>query len=1522
MFSRWRSKRHFPSDSDSSSSAYPSSSQPASPLDSILCQREIRPMPSIGGSNGAGAGVKAFSGRVAIGSKGPKFRPGTREGSNGARSPISFAAGPRSSSRGGNSFEFGGGVVPDDSHSEAGRSDSSASRSSASPLSPPYTASRDGKPSTVSGRQTDRKAAPCSVHANGAQQQTKADGKDRHARLGSIDTVASFEDFRSFIAFSSPSNLLDESPALTTSTNLSSPDFAAKHKPLPVLMSNKPQPPTPTPVESESESQTIPPSSSSNINGSSNAPQSCPPPVKRVALKGSSTSADEPLHLRAQSNVAVQRPSTASSLPETVSQPRSSQLASEELRSPSRTTSNLADPMPRLEESIHDRQAGTAKFGLGIILPDDSQPTTNTATFRNSLNARRSTNTSSDLSSRSSADSWARSSFGRDALRMLIDSENSVQASHKTQKTHVSDSAHSTNSAETSTDVHDSDQLSTIKERTESPESVLKRQVSIESGLSQSDVPTQPTSASFARSDAYTTGSPQSRLSSTLGAPNSPGPADALRQSEKESTSLLSAQSQAGVNGIGSPTFGFRQRNSSSHPSTGNELLPPLDLDATSYSTDGRGGSSGSSTYSPKAPIDLAGLRPGSVGVLPTTPGLRLVAEPYTAPLPSLPFTASTSAPLLQASLSRSTTQSSEPKTSNLAYEAALTKAVGKQRKNRPAALALNLSALSAFPSNGSLMSPNNLTFKGLTSPGKPRPPPSAPPTQPLPPIPNTPSLAPKSPNPLQPSGSGNTTPPRSSVAVSDEADPLKTPKGSRSPSSANKVRNSKSSQSSPEHQSGSASISNGELLGVSAARRGSDVAKQAESELPAEIQSVQVAEPTVAIGAATSQVASSDSPELIASADERADNILTTIAAAQKLQRAAFRPVRYSIRRKEAGPKEDSSTPATKAASSNPPTDEVTSPITSTQPTDSISRGVTPMVKVEQQGPLPSPATSGQIVSFDVEPERRETQKQQKQLPQQSQTQPRHMTATEKLSRPPPSAWNARKTTSVAAHGGDFDSASITDSTVAANANASRSEMGHSELRDGATSVASCHSTFSSISDRRREILSDKEAPLGQLNESTRQEILKRTEGRFAGAFNEVAAAFRQLQADKLVLEQIVREKTPLSGVGTNNEQLSNYLSTMNAKHEHSNAEIRKLLALLEQQREVIEQLLATHQLEKETLEEDVERLHEALTEMENEAERNRDTIIRLNTELTRAHAATVQANAEAMRARTTLTEEGRKREKVVALLRLAKERLREVEAEDLSSSSSSSSSTSSPTSSSPTSSSPSQSSSSRVPGEGEKSEKDIELSTLRKILEERDAEIASLRLSHADAVMHESSTTTSSHSQSQFSETTSSSSSSSTTTSDTDEIVRLRNQISEQKEREKQIRTAYMYVRDELRKANTDRRRSSTLAPATAPSTSTARVSVFNGELQEVLSNAAMGGAGENVETPVKLKRLSLPIVARANGIHSAGDSVGIENEGGGGSGGYTAPWSFKGNQGGSRHGRRHSRQVVSRSSPTTQQ
>ena len=645
-------------------------------------------------------------------------------------------------------------------------------------------------------------------------------------------------------------------------------------------------------------------------------------------------------------------------------------------------------------------------------------------------------------------------------------------------------------------------------------------------------------------------------------------------------------------------------------------------------------------------------------------------------------------------------------------------------------------------------------------------------------------------------------------------------------------------SQTSQNRSSGSSVAAS--LKSASARKRhasGADIVPQAEAKADASGDAGEEQGTANPVVAALPAIAS----PTVVSVDESSDSA-TTVAVAQTATRILAQPVRLPLGKKETNRKDESKT----ARSSEAPVEagaQVSSAPVAESPADATT----------EEDPVPSSAAGGQIVSFDVEPSRI------------SQNPPRRIIAVDKPSRPPPSAWNTRKTASVAAHGEPSTLANITDATKA------RSEMGHE--RDGAASAASNHSAFSTLSDRRREILQDKHTLL--LGDTTaRDELLKRTETRFAGAFTEVAAAFRQLQADKLLLEQIVRERTPLSGVGANHADLAQYLSSTRAKLEHSHAEIHKLLSLLEQQREVMEQLLATQQLERETYNEDVDRLHAALDDAHVEVEHHQAAAARLNAELAQAHTQIVQANAEAMRARSMLGEEARKRDKVVALLREAKQRLREVETENLAPHSEG------------------DDRSGRVHNDDDADERgevvrlapDSEVATLRRLLEERDAEIAALRLSHADAVMRDTSTTTLTAASSVVADDDASSADASFDSA-ADEIARLRARIAEQKQREHHIRSAYVLVREELRKANSERRRSSSTTSTTpvggSPLNARARFALLQDTRSNVASTAGSAGGGtsgmvggeEDGPTPLKLKRLSLPIVARAHGIVADG-------------------------------------------------
>ncbi|CBQ67639.1 conserved hypothetical protein [Sporisorium reilianum SRZ2] len=1497
MFSQWRSKRHLPM--DSSPSVFPkSSSQPTTPVDAEFPRNDTarstqhhQQQPSSLSSRPTG--VKALS-KVAIG-KGAKFRPGTRDGSGGAPSPMSFAAGPRSTSRGGNSLEFGGGVVPDDSssHSDADQSDSVA----ASPLLPLYWANTST--STNDNRQTASLVS--STVASSSSPSKRPERSAERNRLQSIDTLGSLDDFRSMIAFSSPTNLLDESPSLTTSTAMSTPDVAAaitsnRDKPLPIPDAHDAQPPPTTPSLTKATPEA--PFSSSVVTTSSTSKSVWPAPSTVSAKTAPSTVAANDAVGPASLPKGAKRRSTASSLPESISQPGSSQPPSEEFQSPGRKVSparrvSTTEAMRRLEESVQRGADNTAAYGLGISSTAEESQATSAYRSRardlhrsNSLSSRRHAKSSSEVSARSSVDSWGRTSFGRDTQRMMIDSDllddakkPASSASSNTRRTYVSDSDHSTTTAETSTDMNESDHLSTIKEHTESPGSALQRRISAESRLSRSqnadlsDACTSRTSASSARSDAFRTTSPEihfvrakSRLSQL---------AEAREVGEGNGKRFSTAPSQSVVNGIGSPTFELPPSRPS-QSSARTELLPPVDLDAPAPTEHTRRPSNASWTYSRNPTLGLSllsGPRRGSVDHVSTAAATpRTATETHTAPLPSLPFPPSTPSSLSRATFPRSTAHASEPSTPNLTYEALLAKTVGKQRKGRPAALALNLTTIN------SALSVNSLANKGLASPGKLRaPPPSAPPTDPLPPIPDTPSLVPKSPGPRPPAGS------LTSAVGDDKVDPPRTPRisnASRAFSPANgepRALQVRSPGPAPD-----AAVKLVDALGGERASSKFGNAKQDEYGAQAKTGSKD-AVPVRGLMVLPKPDDGSSSPATVVSVEGSSDSAMT-VAIAQTATRAARKPVRLSISKKDGDVQEAIKTAASTVVATEHADGQIVSPATTSRSSKDKSKSKTNTAKAETETPR-SPTALDQIISFDLTPQRQPSQQQQQ---QQQLPQSRRTTANDKISGPPPSAWSNRSNPLVSHRNTPSDSKASSDA----------GDEPQEEMRGGAESVASCHSTLSSISNRRVEVMHDKEALLGALSESSRKEILKRTEGRFAGAFAEVAQAFRQLQADKLLLEHIVREKTPLSGVGANNEMLSGYLSSTNTKLEQSKAEIRKLLDLLEQQREVMDQMMATHQLEKETYEEDLERLYTSLDETQAEAEHHQAQVVKLNEELARAHAATVQANAEAMHARSTLAEEGRKREKVVLLLRQAKERLREVETENLVSCGAAQQSEGRAL----------ESEIERLSTDGHSSMtvSESEVMKLRRLLEERDQEIASLRLSHADAVMQqeqqdESSPITGSPAlgdESNVSTPSTASTAVMEATAPTSELARLRAQILEQKEREKQIRSAYVYVREELRKVNSERRRSSIssihslTAPATAvtsaavaPGHSTAAVasravspwaSTINARLNgryldasRPPMSAGLESDGEGGQQQVKLKRLSLPVVARASGI-----------------------------------------------------
>jgi hypothetical protein len=202
---------------------------------------------------------------------------------------------------------------------------------------------------------------------------------------------------------------------------------------------------------------------------------------------------------------------------------------------------------------------------------------------------------------------------------------------------------------------------------------------------------------------------------------------------------------------------------------------------------------------------------------------------------------------------------------------------------------------------------------------------------------------------------------------------------------------------------------------------------------------------------------------------------------------------------------------------------------------------------------------------------------------------------------------------------------------------------------------------SFSALHNRRSEMDEDSQSRIS----ASPIERIKRTEGRFAGAFGEVALAFKQLQAEKLTLEKVIRATTPLDGVGQDGNTLSAYLTSMNAKVEASAQEIRKLLDLMEQQRSVMDYMGDTHRLEIEALNDELEELKDDFDAVCDEADIHRGNAIQLTEELDKAQREAVIARAETLRYKTTLRKEEERKEHTIRLLQTARADLMRLEAE-----------------------------------------------------------------------------------------------------------------------------------------------------------------------------------------------------------------------------------------------------------------
>ncbi|KAL9932910.1 hypothetical protein V8E36_008165 [Tilletia maclaganii] len=173
---------------------------------------------------------------------------------------------------------------------------------------------------------------------------------------------------------------------------------------------------------------------------------------------------------------------------------------------------------------------------------------------------------------------------------------------------------------------------------------------------------------------------------------------------------------------------------------------------------------------------------------------------------------------------------------------------------------------------------------------------------------------------------------------------------------------------------------------------------------------------------------------------------------------------------------------------------------------------------------------------------------------------------------------------------------------------------------------------------------------------------ILKKAETRFAGAFTEVAQAFKLLQAEKAMLENIIKATTPLDGL-SDQGQLSEYLKSMTAKVASNEEEIRKLLELLDQQRAVMDYMLETHERESDAHFDQIDELQVQLDIVSEEAETHRSNCVQLTADLDRAHNDAVAARADVLKLRAALQQETSKCEQAMTLLRAVQHQMKDRE-------------------------------------------------------------------------------------------------------------------------------------------------------------------------------------------------------------------------------------------------------------------
>ncbi|KAN0066278.1 hypothetical protein ACQY0O_000372 [Thecaphora frezii] len=1247
MFSQWRGKRHYPvadaetissalHDADEADERSSGSTSARSPLRIHVKKGGLRS--KAGGPIGKGTG----RGRRSKESSSPSY---------------DFAAGPRSGSRGAMSFEFGGGVVPE----PCGEKDDGFSEDSSTPVHFDV------------ARQNLASAPPMAVigFASGPpsplQLDTVASFEKKHSHVptpenslgdsvggGGDFSLTDYEDFRAILALAtSPLSEEFTSPALTDASNMTTPDtvsgsessYSPQKRGFEASASQHRRVTGPSPPRHKASSSIGRTSAETGTNTGK------PSLAEALAIFGAPPSAHlyddkslQPITAKDSSSCTHARTASASSFPETVSGPSSTHTDSNEFDKPATAADGIASGKlaslsteyrtlsnVRLAES-HERH------GLGIFSGDEAKfekaetsarsSQIKTSSMGNGYTTSSHSKSESVASTLSSISSWARSSRRLDPARLYAEGGDGAEISQSHRlacRLTNSDSDFSISTAETSHDVHESGPLSTITEKIEEAQvdharqQPSTRQATDEERLIGSTSTTEVVSAS-----------PQARRKASCGhldsvpaSPSNPGTKPHSASTDETST-LHSAEDSTTPT---APAF--------DPPTPGS--VPWSRMQPTSNPL--------TAVASPSA---------SDVTARASAHGLATETTSSTAPMPSMPFTGSM---LTTPDVHAGPGFSSLPASPNFNISTGQSR-LGPRRKAPPAALTLSKSTsnLSA-PSSSSALSPGG-TLRGASSPTRSRaPPPSVPPPdEPLPPLPPTPSLiGPRSPLILSRKSSAANLARALSDAPSTPRLMIPAPKTptlaspAASPTSAPAVQAAKPSAMAP-----GPAVPASPTVDLRATAEKTYSQRNPEPPNPdrrAEQRLSELLETQVCrVGYSSSTEELDDGSVLHAGRNYTAttnnrDSIISVessdipveddaqLAVATTLTRAPSAAVRMRLSRDPAKPNSNAEGASPGAAG---PATSASREVASAAPTRAV---------------VASSATGNTVKRLKAQIEGRAAQQSVLTAPKPLQS-PVHRTSPV-----PPSAWTRRlPSTHAYSASPSRDTSAASDVLDSARA---ATEGGHERLTESALELPGGlgrRASFGSMRGRRLEMVQDKNDFASASNDEVKAKILKRTEGRFTDAFGEIAFTFKQLLAEKRMLEQIIREMTPLDGLGENGQGLVDYIVDMNARLDSNTVEIRKLLDLLEQQRIIIEKMLETHRIETDSYLNEIDELHRHLDATEREADMHRANAIRFNEDLDRAHQETIAAKAEALKSRNAL-------EATNAALRGARERLQAAE-------------------------------------------------------------------------------------------------------------------------------------------------------------------------------------------------------------------------------------------------------------------